>query len=129
MPPKLIELIQTAELGDVNESIKIFKAQKGTVENPIGWMIASLEQKWKASNPVTNPRNIHKNAASSDFTIWYAEAVKDGFLIDEPINMLPVMSGEMQVKIRRPDPTGAPYTVRPWQAAKLEWDAVHGFGD
>ncbi|MEM9088558.1 MAG: DUF6262 family protein [Cyanobacteria bacterium P01_F01_bin.53] len=123
----LRKLIKRSELSIVENAIQAFQAQQSPILNPGGWFRKALLENWEATEPVTHSEeSSSQSKVSAEFAVWYSKVVKGGFLVDEPINLLPIVSGETQVKIRRPDPFGAPYTLSPWQAAKLEWDAIQG---
>lgn len=124
--PTLRKLIQRSEPSTVVNAIKAFQAQQSTIVNPGGWLRQALTEGWEATEPI-EPSEVSASSTSRmppEFVEWYSKAISSGFLLDQPINLLPVKDGDIQVKICRPDPFGAPYTLSPWQMAKLEWEAA-----
>lgn len=122
--PTLRKLVQRSNPITVQKAIKAFQAQQSTIVNPGGWLRKALTESWEATEPISSEVPSNRAKWPLEFTEWYQKAIADGFLVDQPISTLPVEGGDIQVKICRPDPFGAPYTVTKWQAAKLEWEAV-----
>ena len=126
MNQSIRKLVKCSSSATVENAIKAFQAQQSPIQNPGGWFRKALTEGWEATEPINPEAPPDTTKWPPELTEWYPKAVTDGFLVDQSINLLPVVSGDVQVKICRPDPFGAPYTVTNWQAAKLEWDAVQG---
>lgn len=121
LSPDIIELIQISDSKKVEKAVAALKSQVEKVKNPVGWLRRAIEEGWEpASSSISSEGSI---SLPSGFEEWYAQAVEDGFLQNMPINELGSMSGEIQVRVNRPDFFGAPYTLTRWTQAKLEWEA------
>lgn len=95
------------------------------IKDPIKTLAKALRDEWQPSTTKSGSKqDIATSQESACFEKWYEEAVASGFLVGFPINTLPVIRGEIQVKVNRPDPSGGPYTLLGWKDAKDKWDST-----
>lgn len=82
------------------------------VQKPAACLLRAIQEEWElnvAQEPITPEER--------EFDEWYAEAVRQGFVLDLPKNYLGVSMGEIEVKVKDSKAPGGYVNMR-WRKAK-----------
>lgn len=117
----LEQVIYNHEQSKILLAIQAFKQYKKThsVRNPQGCLRRAIEESWVPYQTIPLETDDYY-----EFQQFYREAVESRFLVDIPINHLPIESGEAVVKINRPSIYG-PWTPMRWREAQLQYDQLN----
>ena len=83
-----------------------------SVQKPAACLLRAIQEEWEpnVAQEATTPED-------REFDEWYAEAIRQGFVLDLPKNYLSIVMGKIQVKIKDPiTPEG--YINMEWRKAK-----------
>lgn len=111
------------EEASILESIEAYKEYQAenTITNPNVCLLRAIQRCWVRNQ---NPQSNSLADSADDFQAFYKEAVKTGFLIDIPVNHLPIdQYGQPLVKVNRPS-SGFEWTSVSWKEAREEFSQL-----
>ena len=96
------------------------KCAKGAIDHPERFLNAALRQGWKPRNQ-SSASSPKKKLMTPEFLEAYERLCEAGILLPEPPELLPVVMGQINVKLLRsnPKPWEPPYDLMPWSQAQL----------
>lgn len=111
---RLLQEIHNHNLQKVRSAIVAFEQyrSKTVVDSPGGCLLRMIQDEAEPNLP-----QEPKNSKELEFDQWYAEAIRQGFVLDFPKNHLSIVMGEIQVKVKNASAVSG-YTNMGWREAE-----------
>ena len=110
----LQKLITSSSGQVVRDAIAAYQEarQQGRVKNPVGFFTHAVLGQWK-------PATKYENKYPPEFLLAYQQLCDAGVVLPEPVESLPVVMGEINVRVPIPNrkPWEPPYQLLPWRVA------------
>lgn len=114
LTPELQRLVLKSSVEVVRDAISVVleARQKGTVFKPAGLLTRAIQGQWQ-------PTTKHEDKYPQGFLEAYQRLCDTGVVIPEPVESLPVVMGEINVRVPTPNHKTwePPYQLLPWRVA------------
>ncbi|PSB30819.1 hypothetical protein C7B70_15300 [Chlorogloea sp. CCALA 695] len=118
LSPKLNKEIRQHSPEAVLKAIDAFKQYRTehTIQKPDACLLRAIQEQWEpniAQEPTTSE--------DREFDEWYAEAIRQGFVLDFPKNYLGKVMGAIEVKVKDSNASSGYINMR-WREAKAKME-------